>query len=67
MCPIADYPVVLGEAIVHVDFAFCESDRKEKLERLVVVDSVWKKRREKSPESKGGYLKLRWHLSCLDP
>jgi hypothetical protein len=47
------------------DFAFCESDGKEKLERLVVVDSVWKRRREKSLESKGGCLKLRWHLSCL--
>jgi hypothetical protein len=37
MFPNADYQVALGEAIVHVDSAFCESDRKEKLERLVVA------------------------------
>jgi hypothetical protein len=46
MCPIADYPVTLAEAIVHMDIAFCESDRKEKLERLVVVDSVEEAARE---------------------
>jgi hypothetical protein len=58
MFPIADYQVVLGEAIVHVDSALCGSDQKENLERpIVAADSVWKKWREKSPESEGRCLK----------